>query len=274
MTGYISRFNVSIAFAFLMMCGCEESIPIAESTPISDVDFSFLQASNKLFVSATVSSGYQGGSLDSVMVLWQGISATNTGDTLRLFDDGTQGDILSKDQMFSRKFNNGGGLKNAIPTTAKDSIFFSILSLYGGKKQTVASIFMLGNIRPKLGSIFVPDTVTRPTANSDPNITNTVKFSVTASVSDPNGLEDIQRVFFRTYHVGLDSMMNGGNHILLYDDGSGAEGSGDLQKGDGTYTVTISMTENATTGTYYWTFEAQDFSNAYSDSVKKVLVVQ
>ena len=274
MTVYKSRFNVSIAFAFLMMCGCEESIPIAESTPISDVDFSFLQASNKLFVSATVSSGYQGGSLDSVMVLWQGISATNTGDTLRLFDDGTQGDILSKDQMFSRKFNNDGGLKNAIPTTAKDSIFFSILGLYSGKKQTVASIFVLGNIRPKLGSIFVPDTVTRPTANPDPNITNTVKFSVTASVSDPNGLEDIQRVFFRTYHVGLDSMMNGGNPILLYDDGSRDEGSGDLQKGDGTYTVTISMTENATTGTYYWTFEAQDFSNAYSDSVKKVLVVQ
>jgi hypothetical protein len=274
MTVYKSRFNVSIAFAFLMMWGCEKSIPIVESTPISDVDFVFLQASNKLFVSATVSSGYQGGSLDSVMVLWQGISATNTGDTLRLFDDGTQGDILSKDQMFSRKFNNDGGLKNAIPTTAKDSIFFSILSLYGGKKQTVASIFVLGNIRPKLGSIFVPDTVTRPTANPDPNITNTVKFSVTASVSDPNGLEDIQRVFFRTYHVGLDSMMNGGNPILLYDDGSRDEGSGDLQKGDGTYTVTISMTENATTGTYYWTFEAQDFSNAYSDSVKKVLVVQ
>ena len=274
MTGYKSRFNVSIAFAFLMMCGCEESIPIAESTPISDVDFSFLQASNKLFVSATVSSGYQGGSLDSVMVLWQGISATNTGDTLRLFDDGTQGDILSKDQMFSRKFNNGGGLKNAIPTTAKDSIFFSILSLYGGKKQTAASIFVLGNIRPKLGSISVPDTVTRPAKNPDGNKINTVKFSVTASVSDPNGLEDIQRVFFRTYHVKLDSMMNGGNPILLYDDGSGPEGSGDLQKGDGTYTVNISMTANATTGTYYWTFEAQDFSNAYSDSVKKVLVVQ
>ena len=274
MTVYKSRFNVSIAFAFLMMWGCEKSIPIVESTPISDVDFSFLQASNKLFVSATVSSGYQGGSLDSVMVLWQGISATNTGDTLRLFDDGTQGDILSKDQMFSRKFNNDGGLKNVIPPTAKDSIFFSILGLYGGKKQTVASIFVLGNIHPKLGSIFVPDTVTRPTANPDPNITNTVKFSVTASVSDPNGLEDIQRVFFRTYHVGLDSMMNGGNPILLYDDGSRDEGSGDLQKGDGTYTVTISMTENATTGTYYWTFEAQDFSNAYSDSVKKVLVVQ
>ena len=36
----------------------------------------------------------------------------------------------------------------------------------------------------------VPDTVIRPTANPDPNITNTVKFSVTATVSDPNGIDE------------------------------------------------------------------------------------
>ena len=62
--------------------------------------------------------------------------------------------------------------------------------------------------------------------------------------------------------------------IFLYDDGTGVEGSGDSQKGDGSFTRTISMTENATTGTYHWTFEAQDLSNAYSEMVKKVLVVQ
>ncbi|MDP7564668.1 MAG: hypothetical protein QF794_00930 [Candidatus Marinimicrobia bacterium] len=274
MIEYKSKRITLIVVSFLMMWACEKATPVADATPISDVDFAFLQASNKLFVSANVSSGYQGGTLDSAMVLWQGISASNSGDSLRLFDDGTHGDILSKDQIYSRKFLNDSALKNTIPTTAKDSIFFTILGLFSGKQQTVESIFVLGNIRPKLGSVFVPDTVTRPTANPDPNITNTVKFSVTASVSDPNGLDDIQRVFFLTYHVGLDSMMNGGNPILLYDDGTGEGGSGDLQKGDGSYTMIISMTENATVGTYYWTFKAQDFSNAYSDTVKKVLVVQ
>ena len=69
-------------------------------------------------------------------------------------------------------------------------------------------------------------------------------------------------------------MMLGGNPILLYDDGTGPDGSGDLQKGDGTFTRTISITQDATTGTYHWTFEAQDLSNAYSDTVKKVLLVQ
>ncbi|MEA1882328.1 MAG: hypothetical protein U9N31_08015 [Candidatus Marinimicrobia bacterium] len=268
----ISTFCFAVALGLIW--SCEKSIPSEDPYPISDIDFAFLQASNKLYVSATAASGYQGNSLDSILVLWQGISNANTADTLRLFDDGTKGDILSKDQVYSRKFSNASGLKNAIPSTAKDSIFLSIMGLYKGKKLTKKATFILGNIRPKLGTVFVPDTVKRPAANPDPNITNTVKFSVTASVTDPNGLDDIKRVFFRSYHVGLDSMMSGGNPILLYDDGTGSDGSGDLQKGDGTYTMTVSLTEKATKGIYHWTFEAQDMSNAYSDTVKKVLVVE
>ena len=105
--------------------------------------------------------------------------------------------------------------------------------------------FILGNIHPKIGTVVLPSSVDRPTSNSDPNIVNTIKFTVTASVSDANGIEDIKRVFFRSYHVGLDSMMNGGNPILLLDDGESSAGSGDLQKGDGTFSRTISISENA-----------------------------
>jgi len=268
------KLHLFLSLAILLIWSCESVTKPEDPFPISEIDFVFLQASNKLFISAKAKNGYQGGSIDSVMVLWRGTSASNTADTLKLVDDGTIGDILSKDQVHSRKFANDSGLKNTLPSSAKDSIFFSIMGLYSGKKHTKKADFILGNIRPKLGSVFVPDTVDRPGSNPDPNIVNTVKFSVTASVSDPNGLDDIKRVFFRSYHVGLDSMMFGGNPILLYDDGSGTDGTGDLQKGDGTYTMTVSLTENATTGTYHWTFEVQDLSNAYSESVKKILVVK
>ena len=266
---------VIVLLTFAFIASCEKATNSAESYPISNIDFAFFQASNKLYVSAQALKGYQGTSLDSILVLWNGTSATNTADTIRLLDDGTVGDMISKDGIFSRKISNTSStINNVIPFTANDSVFLSILGLYSGKKLTVSSTFLLGNIRPKLGNIFVPDTVMRPIANSDPNVTNTVKFSVTASVSDPNGLDDIKRVFFRSYHVGLDSMMYDGNPIFLYDDGTGVDGSGDLQKGDGSFTRTISMTENATTGTYHWSFEAQDLSNVYSEMVKKVLVVQ
>ena len=266
---------IFITAFMLMLFSCEKASQADDPYPISSVDFVFLQASNKLYVSAQIEKGYQGGSLDSVMVLWQGIDASNTADTLRLLDDGTVGDMISKDKIYSRKIvNTSSVLKNVIPSYAKDSVYLSIMAIYSGRKLTESSTFLLGNIRPKLGAVFVPDTVNRPIANPKPNITNSVKFSVTAMVSDPNGLDDIKRVLFRSYHVGLDSMMFGGNPILLYDDGTGTDGSGDLQKGDGTFTRTIIMTQNATTGTYHWTFEAQDLSNAYSDTVKKVLLVQ
>jgi hypothetical protein len=266
---------VIVLLTFAIIASCEKATNSAESYPISNIDFAFFQASNKLYVSAQALKGYQGTSLDSILVLWNGTSATNTADTIRLLDDGTVGDMISKDGIISRKISNTSStIKNVIPFTANDSVFLSILGLYSGKKLTVSSTFLLGNIRPKLGTVFVPGTVMRPIDNSDDNVTNTVEFSVTASVSDPNGLDDIKRVFFRSYHVGLDSMMYDGNPIFLYDDGTGVDGSGDLQKGDGTFTRTISITEDANTGTYHWSFEAQDLSNAYSEMVKKVLVVQ
>ena len=160
--------------AFMVVWSCEKTTPPVDPYPITEIDFAFLQASNKLFVSVRATAGYQGGSLDSVMVLWKGIDASNTADTLRLMDDGTSGDMLSEDQLFTRKFSNGNGLKNTISSTAKDSIYFSILALYSGKKLTQESIFLLGNIRPKLGTVFVPETVDRPTGNPEDNVVNTV----------------------------------------------------------------------------------------------------
>jgi len=259
----------------LLIFSCEKTSQTDDPYPISSVDFVFLQAAKKLYVSVEAAKGYQGGTLDSVMVLWKGINASNTADTIRLVDDGSFGDMISKDGIYSRKIDNDTtSIKNRISDTAKDSVFLSILGIYSGKKLTESFSFLLGNIRPKLHSLIVPDTVTKPIANPDSGITNTIKFSVKALVSDPNGMDDIKRVFFRSYHVGLDSMMNGGKPILLYDDGTGDEGSGDKRKGDSTFTRNISIPDSAITGTYHWTFEAQDLSNAYSDIVKKVLVVQ
>ena len=172
--------------------------------------------------------------LDSVEVLWRGTNQQNTGDTLKLYDDGKFGDIIANDNIFSRRIPNSNTiLANVIPASAKDSVFLSIRSIYKNRiVESELNPFILGNIHPKIGAIVIPSSVDRPSSNADPNIVNTIKFSVTASVSDANGLDDIKRVFFRSYHVGLDSVMNNGNPILLLDDGSGSSGSGDLQKGD------------------------------------------
>ena len=269
--------NVYLIFSiFFLIASCEEPISIVEPFPVSEINFDYLQGSDKLFISAKVSQRYMNSSLDSVEVLWNGISASNKNDTLRLYDDESEGDILANDNIFSRKIKNSSSvILNVIPKSAKDSVFLSVQSMYNGRlMKSDVEFFILGNIHPKIGSITLPQSVDRPASNADPNIVNTIKFTVSANASDANGLDDIKRVFFRSYHVGLDSLMNNGNPILLLDDGSGPNGNGDLQKGDGTFSRTISISENALVGTYQWTFEAQDKSNAYSDTVKRTIVVK
>lgn len=269
--------NIYLIFSiFFLITSCEEPTSIVEPFPVSEINFDYLQGSDKLFISAKVSQRYMNSSLDSVEVLWNGISASNKNDTLRLFDDESEGDILANDNIFSRKIKNSSSvILNVIPKSAKDSVFLSVQSMYNGRlMKSDVEFFILGNIHPKIGSITLPQSVDRPASNADPNIVNTIKFTVSANASDANGLDDIKRVFFRSYHVGLDSLMNDGNPILLLDDGSGPNGNGDLQKGDGTFSRTISISENALVGTYQWTFEAQDKSNAYSDTVKRTIVVK
>ena len=273
---YKRLYFIVLILKSMLILSCEEPIVESEPKSIADINFNYLQSSKKLFVSALISPSYMNTSLDSVEVLWKGTDQQNTSDTLKLFDDGTFGDIISNDNIFSRRIpNSSSAITNVIPASAKDSVFLIIRSTYKNRKvESDLYSFILGNIHPKIGTVVLPSSVDRPTSNSDPNIVNTIKFTVTASVSDANGIEDIKRVFFRSYHVGLDSMMNSGNPILLLDDGESSAGSGDLQKGDGTFSRTISISENALIGTYHWIFEAQDLSNAYSDTVKKVIIVK
>ncbi len=266
-----------IIWTGLILAGwsCTKISPVEVSFPLGKIEFSFLQATNKLFVSIPAASGYKGSSLDTVMVLWMGADSMLTTDTLGMNDAGLSGDIISGDGVYSLKFlNSTGTVNNVLPSSAKDSVFLTVLVRYGNTIFSEDATFQLGNIRPRILSAWVPDTVARPTANEDPNVVNTVKFPIICTVTDVNGLDDIRKVQFRSYHTQLDSFMFGGNPIALYDDGTGSDGSGDLQKGDGTYTITVSLTETALTGTYNWIFEAQDFSNAYSDTVIRVIVVK
>ena len=82
-----NRIPLTVIIIFLsLVISCEKTGVIKESDPISDVNFHYLQASNKFFISAYASSQYQGSNLDSLMILWQGLSSEDTSDTIHLFD--------------------------------------------------------------------------------------------------------------------------------------------------------------------------------------------
>ena len=150
--------------------------------------------------------------------------------------------------------------------------------------DTVKYSFELGNIIPQIESIDAPDTIVRPSDNS------IIFEPVEAKVHDANGLEDIRRVGFVSYHVEGDSFLNEGNIINLYDDGSAVIiwqpnfTSGDATANDGVFSFRVPVfgtgQENedlgliTKAGTFDWIFEAMDMANTYSDTVIHRIIVQ
>ena len=253
-----------------------------EPDPLSNFNFAFLQASEKFYFSINASRSFNNSKLDSVVAVWMGTDSSSVPDTIKLFDDGTLGDIIPNDNIFSRRIANSSSvLSNVVinPIPSRDNLYASIVAVYG---NTVKSIpkrsFTIGNIRPEILSITVPSTITRPASNPDPNKSNTIKFLLTAKVTDGNGADDVKRVFFKSYDATREVWRTDlkGDQILfnLYDDGTGDSGSGDLQSGDNTYSLNVFIIDTTAVGTYHWYFQAQDFSNAYSEELKKVIEIK
>ena len=145
----------------------------------------------------------------------------------------------------------------------------------------VQDSFYLGNIIPIILSISAPDTIFLPDSGG------VRSHLVTASVHDANGLDDIRRVGFVSYHVEGDSFLNEGNIINLYDDGSEVIiyepnfTSGDEVANNGEYSfgVLVFGPDNpdpvkTKTGTFDWIFEAMDMASTYSDTVIHRIIVQ
>ena len=157
------------------------------------------------------------------------------------------------------------------------------LATYGnGSSFMVEDSFSLGNIIPIIVSISASDTILLPDSGG-------VIFElVEAEVHDANGLDDIRRVGFVSYHVDDSTFLNEGNIINLYDDGSEVIiyepnfTSGDVEANDGTYSFRIPVfgpgnpdpALQTKTGTFDWIFEAMDMSNTYSDTVIHRIIVQ
>ena len=268
--------------AMILFSSCEDTEIPQEPDPLSNFNFAFLQASEKFYFSINASRSFNNSKLDSVVAVWMGTDSSSVPDTIKLFDDGTLGDIIPNDNIFSRRIANSSSvLSNVVinPIPSKDNLYASIVAVYG---NTVKSIpirsFTIGNIRPEIVSITVPSTITRPASNPDPNKSNTIKFLLTAKVTDGNGADDVKRVFFKSYDATREVWRTDlkGNQILfnLYDDGTGDSGSGDLQSGDNTYSLNVFIIDTTATGTYHWYFQAQDFSNAYSEELKKVIEIK
>ena len=275
--------RIALALLALFIASCGESTSGDESLDyISDIQFNFHQNTNQLYISTKVQPDLNGQTLDKVMVEWYGTSLDSTPDSLTLIDDGTNGDIISFDNIYTLKVNND--TLNIRNTLGEDSgsVYLNVLAMYIGKTEQQASSFRIGNIIPRIMSISADTLIVRPSGAT------LSLHLVSATVFDADGLDNIKWVGFTSYHIQGDSMMNNGNYIYLYDDGSSNViylpdiTSGDLVSGDGAFSFKIpvfgsgNIDPNYQTkpGTFRWDFIAQDKNDEYSLSASHEVVIQ
>ena len=117
------------------------------------------------------------------------------------------------------------------------------------------------NAAPVLSDLSAPDTVDAPT---------TQKLLIVMSVraDDPDGLEDIQEVYFRS----LDSS-DPQRKFFLLDDGDLA-GSGDRVAGDGVFSIIVELLPGTPARTFRFAFQAQDTFGDTSATILHSLTVR
>ena len=275
--------NLNILVAILFFVGCDVENKNEDSTIyISDPQFNFHQDVNKLYISAMVLPQINGKILDNVIVEWFGTNQENVPDSLILKDGGVNGDIIAEDDIYTLKFQNDSSIISNTLGDDSGSVYINILAVYVGQTEQRSASFKIGNIIPRILSIASPDTIIRPSGAT------LSLHLVSATVFDADGLDDIKWVGFTSYHVEGDSMMNKGNYIYLYDDGS--ENiiylpditSGDITSGDGTYSFKIPVFGSGNedpeyqtkAGTFRWEFVTQDKEDEYSLTATHEVIIQ
>ena len=278
---HLSIICISIIFFY----GCSGSNDNNEiDSPLGNLQFTYLQDDRILYFAIEVQSSINRSPLESTILYWYGIDTTVSPDNLLLNDEGQSGDIISGDNLYSLKvLNDTIYLANPISLDDTGKVHIKFQANYGnGASFVLQDSFFLGNIIPQLQYIIAPDTIVRPSNNS-------VIFKVVkAKVHDANGLDDVRRVGFVSYHVEGDSFLNKGNLINLYDDGSEVIiyepnfTSGDSIANDAIYSFRVPIFGSGNvdpslqtkTGTFNWIFDAMDMSNTYSDTVIHTVVVE
>ena len=270
----------------LIFWGCPDSASTTDTdSPLGELQFTYLQNDQILYFAIDLAPSFKGNTLETAMVSWYGTDSTRkvTSDDLELKDEGENGDILKDDGLYSLKVINNTLTQNPLSEDDTGRVYMDFEATYENYDSTfnASNSFYLGNIIPIISWISASDTIFLPDSGG-------VMFDlVKAKVKDANGLDDIRRVGFVSYHVDDSTFLNEGNIINLYDDGSEVIiyepnfTSGDEDPNDGTYSFRIPVfgPDNpdplkTKTGTFDWIFEAMDMANTYSDTVIHRIIVQ
>ncbi len=175
-----------------------------------------------------------------------------------MWDDGKNGDIIAQNGTFTYSI-----IPNQLPWSSGATILTFQAEDENGNfspelQDTVEVKEFLINLPPQILSVSGPATISRSTGGFH---------LLTATVSDPQGLSDIGKVFLDSFRP--DGSPSSGNPFLMYDTGN----NGDLQADDGIYSFQFTISPTNDTGEYRFEVQAQDKSGANSDKVVHIITV-
>ena len=280
--------KITIVFKYFLLLlvffSCEPSSIYPEIVVIDNTSFSFQQDKDVLYFGASVIPEYKGQQLNLVNVKWFGSDKENSPVIINLLDNGNNGDILKNDGLFSWKIPNDPDSitytigqnfdQDTVNVKTNIIVYADFIAFHGLDSTVVSDSFTIGNIIPEILEVFAPDTIFRPEGS-------TYNFElISASAFDAEN--DINWVGFTSYWVDSSKMMNDGNYIYLYDDGSSVilyqpnVTSGDVMINDGIYSFNIPIYGSdildtnlqTKTGSFKWEFIVQDEAGEYSKIIE------
>ncbi len=189
--------------------------------------------------------------------------STTAGHVFNFYDDGTNNDEIAGDSLFTGTIEH-----TLINDTGTFSILVDAIDRSGQKSNELfKDIYFYGNynnLPPEILSVTFPDSI---------QASNTT-FLIETEVSDPNGLTNIETVYFRT--LKPDGTYSSSS-FELYDDGNlishSGLFSGDAVAGDGIYSFTFSVPAATPKGTYTFQFNAVDKGELISNRFDKSIVI-
>lgn len=252
--------RILLIIPFLML-GCEK-IPDAEITnPVSSYQLSKISAPDEFVFSQTnkkftaVLEFASAGGIEQVYFdIYSPSGKQLNTSAVQMKDDGDlkAGDLAANDQKYSGIFQ--------FPDTNANGQYKLYFYIRDNQKTTKAALHFIklsnfDNGAPVISNLSMPDTVSVGT-----------DFTFTLKAEDPNGLDDIDRVFF------LFSSATGDVVDFMHDDAN--SNFGDKAAHDGIFSYKSHFTEQARGQDRIFTFQAHDRGGALSNIITHKIYVK
>lgn len=181
-------------------------------------------------------------------------------DEIELFDDGSHGDHVAGDQIYTRTVDSSFSARKKGVTEVK----FGAKDRFNATSQPFTWQVNIENTAPHIFNLIIPDSLKLPASGDN-------SFYLKVNASDPQSLADIKIVGLVTQKPdgSYSSGANPDNPLPLVDNGT----SGDDIPNDGIYSLKAYISYQNDRGTYTFIFQAEDWVANKSDSLVHKLVV-